>query len=147
MLRLIFVRHGKGEPSGNLGDLGRTQIQKASVKLKELGAGPQTLVLTSDEPRAAQSADIIAGNLGAKPAETRNTLRPSRDEAFVNREAGHLSDKFSTVVCVSHEDTIIECVAQLAGQRTRSANGQVIALEFPGSSWKEPGKAVLVPNA
>lgn len=68
MKKLIFVRHGLYESrTQNLSHLGEQQIRSTGTQLAHRFFGKKFRILSSSQPRAVQSAEIICRNLGLDP--------------------------------------------------------------------------------
>lgn len=66
---LVVVRHGEYYLSdGRLSELGRQQMADLAAKLKPLIADGAVCMLVSTEPRAQDSADVLARELGGVQA-------------------------------------------------------------------------------
>jgi serine/threonine-protein phosphatase PGAM5 len=64
---LYLVRHGQAPDDGGLNDVGREQARLVGERLHDV---PLSTIHHSPLPRAAQSASLIAGHLGAAPQES-----------------------------------------------------------------------------
>jgi len=64
MKRLIIVRHGTYGPDKQLNEKGRREIFFLGGKLQTLLQGMRVVILSSDAPRAKESADILGEHLG-----------------------------------------------------------------------------------
>lgn len=71
MDKLVIVRHGHYDSNDQLSECGRVQIRELSKKLKSSINGSPLLILTSNQDRARQSAEILgsAFNVGFEEYE------------------------------------------------------------------------------
>jgi phosphohistidine phosphatase SixA len=116
---LYLVRHGEAAASGELTAVGRLQARQAAARIADA-----SVVLTSDLPRARQTADVIAAATGV-----RVVVSPGLREAGDPPPVRTLPDR---AVLVSHAPTLARIERTLTGERGAAfATGEVRRYEVP----------------
>jgi phosphohistidine phosphatase len=148
---IVLARHAraeKGEPGQHdrerkLTDAGRDEVHRGVLALKGLGIEPEIL-LTSDAPRAMETALMMAEGLGLKP----ESLIPEPvlygaspfDIVSLIRSVG--DNRHCVMVC-GHNPDISETGIFLTGDMSINLpTGGILILSYGGSSWEKlkPGR-------
>lgn len=147
---VYLVRHGKQERVGGeerLSDKGRHEdAPNARARLLSRGVGHDALLLSSDYPRAIQTAQIIGEGIGAQVVpskrigESANRAKGIRSlDDFLSKalaEAG-LEQRESGLVVVTHAPMLAIALRRYEEDAVESIGyGQVVDYE-PGS-WQNP---------
>jgi phosphohistidine phosphatase len=152
-MELYLLRHGDyakkpgvSDASCPLSPEGRASMERTAAAAARLGVKPG-LILSSPLARARQTADIMAGVLGA-PVTTDPRLAPGfgpealADIVLEQRDRG-------SVMLVGHAPDLADAVAACAGGRVRMGKGTLarVELESPRSlagtlAWLLPTEAL-----
>ncbi|MGH9139087.1 MAG: histidine phosphatase family protein [Acidimicrobiales bacterium] len=143
--RVLLVRHGQsewnavgrwqGQADPPLSDVGRRQAKAAARTLGAVDA-----VVASDLQRAAETATIIAGDLGVGPVLIEPLLR-ERDagewsgltRAEIERQyPGYLADGLRPPGWETDEDVLARALAALARIHDQVPDGEVLAVTHGG---------------
>ncbi len=138
-----FIRHGQ-EAGNRLTGLGKEQSKQVVNKLLSSGIGNTAIVLSSDETRALETAEIIAGGLGAAVHESRRLAIAGQLPAAVKDLDVFLKDTLeqSGLKALGHEQKLVvvahaPLLAVIKGLQLNDAsnieNGEII--EYVPGSW------------
>ncbi len=141
-MMLYIMRHGLAEeptPKGDdsarkLTDKGADKIRKAAAGMRASGLA-FNLILTSPAIRAAQTAEIVAAELGGPKPKAVPELSTGASPANALEALGKQRLPESVLV-VGHEPTLSRMASLMLTDSTESVGislkqGGVIALEFP----------------
>ncbi|OGN03217.1 MAG: hypothetical protein A2651_02310 [Candidatus Yanofskybacteria bacterium RIFCSPHIGHO2_01_FULL_42_12] len=129
-MRIFLVRHG--DAMGGLMDFGRGQISRTADFFKSLGLdASKTVLLTSQLPRAVETAEIIRQTLGLGEVLPKSWLRCGTSENTATSLAQFAVDNadFTAVIAVSHMPEIENLLGKL-GFNGAAGNGSVHEIEF-----------------
>ncbi len=151
-MMLYIMRHGLAEEPTPKGDDGARKLtSKGADKIRKAAAGMHgagrafNMILTSPITRAAQTAEIVADELGGPKPKAVPELSTSASPANALEALAKLRLPESVLV-VGHEPTLSRLASLMLVGSTESAGiklkqGGVIALEF--ADRIEPGAAKL----
>lgn len=141
-MMLYIMRHGLAEeptPKGDdsarkLTEKGADKIRKAAAGMRASGLAFNT-ILTSPATRAAQTAEIVAGELGGPKPKPMPELSTGASPANALEALGKQRLPESVLV-VGHEPTLSRMASLMLTDSSESIGirlkqGGVIALEFP----------------
>lgn len=137
MKLLVVARHGQYDHALRLSTFGRQQIEALAEALKARINGQQKVVLlTSAAPRALDSAQVLAEELGIEPEEHQvlwsdNGHIHESDDAAVELISGH-SDS-DVVVVMTH----LEYSSSLPGSYAKRAFGSSNGFAYHATSYGE----------
>jgi len=153
-MKIYFLRHGEADwPEWDRPDderpltrKGKKQMRKVAAFLAEVKVAP-ALILTSPLPRAAQTAQIAAGELGLE-AQEEPSLAPGFDteklRALVVAHAGQ------NIMLVGHEPDFSGAIATLTGGAVKLSKAGVALVEMAETGlqgqliWLIPPKIVTL---
>ena len=129
-MHIFLVRHG--DAGDRLTPLGQSQIARTAEFLKSLVADvSKTALLTSQLPRAVETAEIIKNTLGLSEMTPKSWLTCNTEEntetCLVQFVADH--PELEVVVAVSHMPEIEQLLGRLGFYGT-AHNGSVHEVEF-----------------
>jgi broad specificity phosphatase PhoE len=159
MRDIYLVRHGyyvRDDDTGEqvLTDVGRIQAEAASVKLKEAGLGETAVLLTSTQPRAVQTAEIIGENLRLEPLGSarlamagEHTVPGGTKLGDVIQRCFHELDieppEEAPIIAVTHAPLIEDVLANLEDAQTKRAfNGGVYKADSESIIGREQPEAI-----
>lgn len=132
-MQICFLRHGEADwpdwrgPDDErpLNEKGAREIKRVARFLRKLGFKADE-VLTSPLPRAAQTAEIAARELGLQPK-----IEPALGHGFdAERLAGLIKmHKANCLVVVGHEPAFSQVIGGLTGGRVKLKKGGVALVE------------------
>ena len=119
-MRVFLVRHGQANPQG-LTEQGKSQIVLTGLFLATLSLDPlMTDMLSSETPRAVETARIIQQELGFSSLIMDNWLNVEHDpedsfERLLNLvEDAMIEDDHDSIILVTHEPHIKEMLRRFA---------------------------------
>lgn len=147
-MRLYFLRHGAADwpdwtgPDDDrpLTEAGREELAEVAKFLLNLKAAPD-VILTSPLPRAAQTAEIAAAQLGA-PIHEESLLAPG----FGAEDLKRLHEKYprKNLMLVGHEPDFSSAIASLTGGRVKLSKAGVALVKVDSGKgelrWLFPPK-------
>lgn len=148
--RLILVRHGKSDWSGDEDDIGRPLNPRGRRQAPKTGQWINAniehidLVVVSPATRATHTWDLIAGELD-EPPQVRNDDRlygaSVEDFLEVVRE---VTGDVETLAVVAHNPGLADLVHELTGERAAMPTSAIAVITWDGS-WSsfDRGSAVL----
>ncbi len=131
-MRIFLVRHGDAY-DGCLTPVGQEKISRTSDFLRSLGLDvSKTALLTSQLPRAVQTAEIIQKTLGLSEILLQSYLTCDTRENTAVSLASFTTDHvdLSAIIAVSHEPEIEWILYSLVGSYRAVRNGSVYEVEF-----------------
>jgi len=141
-MMLYIMRHGLAEePTPKSDDAARKLTEKGADKIRKAAAGMHAAgiafntILTSPIARAAETAEIVAGELGGPKPKTVPELSTGVSPANALETLGKQRLPESVLV-VGHEPTLSRMASLMLTDSTESVGirlkqGGIIALEFP----------------
>ncbi len=143
---VVFIRHAAAEPAGEGGDparrltdKGKDQSRRTARALAAMGVKIDA-ILTSPLARAAQTAEIVAAELGTPgPVQTDCLAPPGDVDELSDVLAGLRGEGIETVAVVGHAPSMDELLAHLAvgvddiGTSLNKAGAACVALPDPHS--------------
>ncbi len=150
-MRVVFIRHATAEARGEnaqgqkLTPRGIREAKTVAVALRNLGLVPQK-VLTSPLLHAAETAAIIAHELGPLRIEEAPSLLPPGDERRLRQRLAELMDEeTNVVVLVGHSPAMEQMIADVIADTRRvgiaMTRGGMALVELPVED--APNGAVL----
>jgi phosphohistidine phosphatase len=144
MKSLLVLRHAKTQSDAPAGDHARELTERGHRNAEAMGAyiksltGTPDAIITSDAPRARQTAEIVAR---AVDFATPLTVEPKIYAADLDTLLGvvrRIPDEVQTAIIVGHNPGFEEVAAALAGnhdQGIRLPTSGLALLEFNGERW------------
>ena len=141
-MMLYIMRHGLAEePTPKGDDAARKLTEKGTEKIRKAAAGMRVsglainTILTSPATRAAETADIVASELGGPKPKTLPELSTGASPAAALEALGKQRLPESVLI-VGHEPTLSRMASLMLTDSSESVGirlkqGGVIALEFP----------------
>ncbi len=141
-MMLYIMRHGLAEePTPKGDDAARKLTEKGADKIRKAAAGMHAsglafnVILTSPAVRAAQTAEIVAKEIGGPKPKPVTELSPGVSPAAALEALGKQRQPESVLV-VGHEPTLSRMASLMLTDSSESVGlrlkqGGVIALEFP----------------
>lgn len=138
--KLILIRHGKADPRETVPDETKRQLTGRGIKelkkilpaLKERLFGLKPHFFTSTLPRAAQTADLIAGYLQAQPPEQADWVENGDFEGLLS--ACMNPDPVLTPVVIGHEPHLSAWCRRLCGYDLPFLKGSAAGLRITSQS-------------
>lgn len=140
MLTIWLARHGEAiNPGDASADFGRILTETGRRQLTELTTwlvsreSPPELFLHSPLVRARQTAEVIAGVVGADSESIRveNSLSPGVDtDALLKSLSDTMAER---ILCVGHQPDTSRCLAEMiGGGHVHYSPGTIANIEFTG---------------
>ena len=130
---LYFLRHAEAHPGedGRLTDTGVEAMRLAGRAWRSLNLRPE-VVITSPLPRAVQTAELVAEELGMPPPIPDDRLAPGADwDAMAQSLAAHEASR--SALFVGHEPDLSAALQLLTGAASvRMRKGGLACVEFYG---------------
>lgn len=150
-MRIVFIRHATAEPKGEeshgqkLTAKGTRQAKTLAQAMAVLGLHPER-VMTSPLLHAAETAAIIAHELGIGQIEELPSLLPPGDERRLRQRIAELmDDEVDVVAMVGHAPAMDEMIADIIADTRRVGlaltRGGMALVELPVED--APNGAVL----
>lgn len=119
-MQVVFIRHATAEPEGSAGDQGRRLNRKGVHEAKTVAAAFKAMnikiqrILTSPILRAAETAGIVAHDLGNVPIESFDSLmQPGDGRRLRQRLAEMMDQEMKAVALVGHSPALDELLAEV----------------------------------
>ena len=150
-MRIVFIRHATAEPRGDqshgqrLTAKGTRQAKVIAQAMGAMGLHPEK-VMTSPLLHAAETAAIIAHELGAGQIEELPSLLPPGDERRLRQRIAELMDaEVDVAAMVGHSPALEEMIADMIADTRRVGlsltRGGIALVELPVED--SPNGAVL----
>lgn len=152
MPTLYLLRHARYTAKASDGDppldeVGRADAARLGAHMEAAGLVPDT-ILCSTARRAAETLDLIAGQLGARPDIVKDSLLTVADEAGLLHRLRFLEEARRYVMFIGHNPTMHRFALSMVGggaAATRSRlergfpAGAFAAIELPDRPWESQG--------
>lgn len=140
------MRHGEAEPAGADGDVGRRLTARGQLQARTAAAGLRALdvqldrLLTSPLRRAAETAALLAGELGGPEPEPWPVLDGRAPANAILEELAALAS-LARVAVVGHMPVLAELVAlATAGPASGLGTASVALVEFAADPGRGAGR-------